>query len=459
MDNHYSIIVRAVSGLHSNTGEARRAIYERARTKVRETLRTRNPPLSETELTKELCALEAAIRKVEEDTAFNDEQLSDLKRLYPKGKVCIKAEAVCELYGDKQPTPDDGILGWVPGIKEQLASADDPDDEIELSLIDWNTHAIPDDVRAKLHDSMGIRYNETNRFGPEPTRKSEADEQPTTNQEAEKQIISLIEQLLTAQLMPKYKHLSDAFSVLMTNKLAAGYVFGFHDSCFQTFSRLDPNNPKADLSVIRNSYQTIFGTRPGFALFEMSIASQKDSEFQIGRQSGGEEYMEFIRQKTPPLELGRILILGFDAAAVWRTLDRNRTQSSEANNQRRYKPEQEAGETQEVAETQETAEKPTGVTDDDDRGFKMFWNKPKQEKEMDKVLNYTRALALRVIDTMKLDKTKDDIEPEERVLHLQALNMAATMYIVNAPDPRLCLRNFIEVLQDEVAKACKRMGR
>jgi hypothetical protein len=89
----------------------------------------------------------------------------------------------------------------------------------------------------------------------------------------------------------------------------------------------------------------------------------------------------------------------------------------------------------------------------------MFWNKPKQDKETDKVLNYTRALALRVIDTMKRDKTKDDIEPEERVLHLMALNMAAAIYIVHAPDPRLCLRNFIEVLEDEVARTCKRMGR
>jgi hypothetical protein len=60
---------------------------------------------------------------------------------------------------------------------------------------------------------------------------------------------------------------------------------------------------------------------------------------------------------------------------------------------------------------------------------------------------------------MKLDKSKDDIDPEERVLHLQALNMAATMYIVSAPDPRLCLRMFIEVLEDEVTQACKRMGR
>jgi uncharacterized membrane protein YhaH (DUF805 family) len=107
---------------------------------------------------------------VEKDSAFSDEQLSDLKRLYPKQKVCFKAEAVRELYGDREPTADDGILGWVPGIKEQLAAEDD---EIELSLIDWNTHAIPDDVVAKLHGSMRIKSNETNHFDPEPIRESE----------------------------------------------------------------------------------------------------------------------------------------------------------------------------------------------------------------------------------------------------------------------------------------------
>ncbi len=178
-------------------------------------------------------------------------------------------------------------------------------------------------------------------YKPQPL---ETRERPTTNQEAEKQIISLIEQLLTAQLMLKYEHPRDSLPILMTNKVAAGYVFGFHDSCFQTFGRLDPNNPKADLSVIESSYRTMFGAGAGTALFEMSIASQKDSEFQIGRLSGGEEYIEFIQQKSPPLGLQRILLLGFDAAAVSRTLDKNRSQSSEATNQRREKPEQEPAE-------------------------------------------------------------------------------------------------------------------
>src|SRR5262245_57543915 len=156
MVDYYSVIARAISSLHNKTGEARRAVYERARTELRETLHTRGPSLSEAELAEEQSALEAAIRRVEKDTAFSSEGLADFDRLYPELKVFIKVKAVRDLYGNKQTTLDDGILGWVSGIREQLAYADDPEDEIELSLIDWNTHATPDDVRAKLHDSMRI---------------------------------------------------------------------------------------------------------------------------------------------------------------------------------------------------------------------------------------------------------------------------------------------------------------
>jgi hypothetical protein len=40
--------------------------------------------------------------------------------------------------------------------------------------------------------------------------------------------------------------------------------------------------------------------------------------------------------------------------------------------------------------------------------------------------------------------------PRRQILHLMALQMAATVYIANAPEPRVVLRNFVEVLEDEV---------
>ncbi len=47
------------------TDEARRAIYDRARTALREALHNYDPPLSETELANEQAALDAAISTVE----------------------------------------------------------------------------------------------------------------------------------------------------------------------------------------------------------------------------------------------------------------------------------------------------------------------------------------------------------------------------------------------------------
>src|SRR5262249_11735527 len=65
MADYYSVIARAVSRLPSKTDEARHAIYERARTVVRESLRTYDPPLSPAELATEQLGLEAAIPRVE----------------------------------------------------------------------------------------------------------------------------------------------------------------------------------------------------------------------------------------------------------------------------------------------------------------------------------------------------------------------------------------------------------
>ena len=54
----------------NKTDEARRAIYERARTALQERLRTLDPPISEAELANEKAALEAAIRRVEQDVGI-----------------------------------------------------------------------------------------------------------------------------------------------------------------------------------------------------------------------------------------------------------------------------------------------------------------------------------------------------------------------------------------------------
>jgi hypothetical protein len=70
MADYYPLIARAIAGLDpSAPGESRRALYERARAALIAQLRGVEPPLSESEITRERLALEEAVRKVESEAA------------------------------------------------------------------------------------------------------------------------------------------------------------------------------------------------------------------------------------------------------------------------------------------------------------------------------------------------------------------------------------------------------
>ena len=70
MADYYPLIARAIAGLDANApGEQRRALYERARTALIAQLRSVEPPLSESEITRERLSLEEAVRKVESEAA------------------------------------------------------------------------------------------------------------------------------------------------------------------------------------------------------------------------------------------------------------------------------------------------------------------------------------------------------------------------------------------------------
>ena len=70
MADYYPLIARAIAGLDpSAPGESRRALYERARAALIAQLRGVDPPLSESEITRERLSLEEAVRKVESEAA------------------------------------------------------------------------------------------------------------------------------------------------------------------------------------------------------------------------------------------------------------------------------------------------------------------------------------------------------------------------------------------------------
>src|SRR5437667_3465196 len=70
MADYYPLIARAIAGLDpSAPGESRRALYERARSALIAQLRSVQPSLSESEITRERLSLEEAVRKVEAEAA------------------------------------------------------------------------------------------------------------------------------------------------------------------------------------------------------------------------------------------------------------------------------------------------------------------------------------------------------------------------------------------------------
>src|SRR5262249_12344252 len=82
--------------------------------------------------------------------------LSLFNRLGPNPEIEINIDAVRKLYGDKVPTPDDGLLGWVPGIYDQLQASALTNAPIRVSLADWLAHGDPD-VKKGLYEDVAVR--------------------------------------------------------------------------------------------------------------------------------------------------------------------------------------------------------------------------------------------------------------------------------------------------------------
>ena len=95
MADYYPLIAKAVSGLDKSTGEARRALYERARNALVTQLRGVVPALSEQDITRERLALEEAIRKVEAEATRKSHNESQAEQ-----------QAVSRAATSRAPTPE-----------------------------------------------------------------------------------------------------------------------------------------------------------------------------------------------------------------------------------------------------------------------------------------------------------------------------------------------------------------
>ena len=110
MADYHPLIARAVAGLENSTGEARRALYERARAALVSQLRSIEPALSEADITRERLALEDAIRKVEAESArkLRSERPAVAPRAAPSAArppVPPRRERASPAFGDTPPAP------------------------------------------------------------------------------------------------------------------------------------------------------------------------------------------------------------------------------------------------------------------------------------------------------------------------------------------------------------------
>jgi len=95
----------------------------------------------------------------------------------------ITPEVVQELYGDKLPSKDDGLLGWVPGIEDayRVALQDGTDIPVKLSDLTAN---IERDVFNEIKE--GLRVRESG-FTPEEAKTHPETKPAATPEEAEEQ--------------------------------------------------------------------------------------------------------------------------------------------------------------------------------------------------------------------------------------------------------------------------------
>ncbi|WP_338830842.1 hypothetical protein [Bradyrhizobium sp. 27S5] len=118
MADYYPLIARAIAGLDPNApGEARRALYARARTALIQQLRGVQPPLSESEITRERLSLEEAVRKVESEAAQRAREASrpgggasarssdTLRRANPRPPEANSADAAARPRPPADPRP------------------------------------------------------------------------------------------------------------------------------------------------------------------------------------------------------------------------------------------------------------------------------------------------------------------------------------------------------------------
>lgn len=107
---------------------------------------------------RDLEELQDVTREVQQSTTRerSPEMFADLLRQQTQANIYIPFDAVVKLYGEKPIKPDDGVLGWVPGIQEQVRTMSMTGGDIVIPLADWLAKS-DKDVAKDLHDNIRVR--------------------------------------------------------------------------------------------------------------------------------------------------------------------------------------------------------------------------------------------------------------------------------------------------------------
>jgi hypothetical protein len=197
MTDYYPLLTRAVLGLDpSAPGESRRALYERARAALVTQLRSMQPSISESEITRERLSLEEAVRKVESEAAARSRERypdftvpphrdrvrrpepasAELDPLAELARLIGQTDPFANFNRTPQPEPADGST---PGVPPWMKRADkqepDPTDqalEAIASILDKPESPSSPDASVATEDSPEKPAIEP--FGPVELRSDEA---------------------------------------------------------------------------------------------------------------------------------------------------------------------------------------------------------------------------------------------------------------------------------------------
>lgn len=85
---------------------------------------------------------------------------------------------------------------------------------------------------------------------------------------------------------------------LISDPFALGYLFGFHDGFLQA---LEVDNQTEGFVIMARSYHRLLGDHStGEQVLRKSLDLQRDPAFMKGMFAGGQEAVEYLRDKQPP---------------------------------------------------------------------------------------------------------------------------------------------------------------